>query len=79
MRFRCPEGVAALREQLDLTEVELNPGLVLFEVERPWPLRSDITELELPEDAATEALLRMRWRRPPRCSAPEPARGSPGS
>ena len=45
-----PEGaLAALREQLDLTEVELDPGLVLFEVDGPWPLRSDISDLELPE------------------------------
>jgi hypothetical protein len=56
-----PAGaVAALREQLDLTEVELNPGLVLFEVQQPWPLRSDITDLELPENGRADpgALLR---------------------
>ena len=42
--------VAALREQLDLVEVELNAGLVLFEVQATWPLRSDITDLDLPGD-----------------------------
>ncbi|MDQ2679349.1 MAG: glycosyltransferase family 2 protein [Actinomycetota bacterium] len=40
--------VAALREQLDLVEVELNAGLVLFEVQGAWPLRSDISDVELP-------------------------------
>ena len=62
-----PAGaVAALREQLDLTEVELNPGLVLFEVQQPWPLRSDITDLELPEDGRADpsALLRTALEAP---------------
>lgn len=46
-----PAGaVEALREQLDLREVELNPGLVLFEVVDPWPLRSDITDVDIPDD-----------------------------
>lgn len=43
-------AVAALREQLDLSEVELNPGLVLFEVGGTWPLRADITDAGLAED-----------------------------
>ena len=62
-----PAGaVAALREQLDLTEVELNPGLVLFEVQEPWPLRSDITDLELPDSGEADlgALLRTAIERP---------------
>jgi hypothetical protein len=55
-----PAGaVAALREQLDLTEVELNPGLVLFEVGEPWPLRSDITDLDLPESVDVQDLVAM--------------------
>lgn len=45
-----PDGaVAALREQLDLREITLTSGLVLFEVADAWPLRSDVTDLELPE------------------------------
>ncbi len=63
-----PEGaLAALREQLDLTEVELNPGLVLFQVDGPWPLRSDITELELPDrgDIALRDETQVALERPP--------------
>lgn len=56
-----PAGaVAALREQLDLTEIELNPGLVLFEVTETWPLRSDITELDLPDDGAADLAAQLR-------------------
>ena len=63
-----PEGaLAALREQLDLTEVELNPGLVLFQVDEPWPLRSDISELELPDggDVAQRDETQLALDRPP--------------
>ncbi len=45
-----PDGaVGALREQLDLSEIDLNPGLVMFEVADTWPLRSDLQGTELPE------------------------------
>ncbi len=63
-----PAGaVAALREQLDLTEIELNPGLVLFEVSDAWPLRSDITELDLPRSGRVDlaAQLGLSWTVPP--------------
>jgi GT2 family glycosyltransferase len=33
------EALAGLREQLDLEEVQINPGLALFRVSDPWPLR----------------------------------------
>jgi hypothetical protein len=56
-----PDGaLAALREQLDLSEVELNPGLVLFEVEGTWPLRSDVTDLELPDDGAADLSMQLQ-------------------
>lgn len=43
-----PDGaVSALREQLDLTEFELNPAMAAFRVNDPWPLRSDITDVDL--------------------------------
>lgn len=60
-------AVAALREQLDLTEIELNPGLVLFEVSDTWPLRSDITELGLPREGRVDlaAQLGLSWTVPP--------------
>ncbi len=46
-----PSGTeSALREQLDLTQVPLAPGASLFRVESAWPLRSDVTGIELPED-----------------------------
>ncbi len=59
--------VAALREQLDLVEIELNAGLVLFEVQDAWPLRSDITDLTLPErgDADPSDLLQVETPVPP--------------
>ncbi len=57
--------LAALREQLDLVEIELNAGLVLFEVQDNWPLRADITELDLPEDADTSAQLQSDLPVPP--------------
>lgn len=50
-----PDGaVAALREQLDLSEVELNPGMVVFELDGAWPLRSDVSGLDLPEPGEDE-------------------------
>lgn len=50
-----PDGaLAALREQLDLAEEELNPGLAFFEVEESWPLRSDITDTALPAGAGDD-------------------------
>ncbi len=62
-----PDGaVSALREQLDMSEVELNPGLVLFRVNDPWPLRSDITDLVVqnPEMGLAEVLA-AGWSAPP--------------
>ena len=46
-------ALAALREQLDLREIEINPGVALFttdvgESPTAWPLRSDVTDLGLP-------------------------------
>lgn len=56
-----PAGaLAALREQLDLTEVELNPGLVLFEVQDPWPLRSDITDLGIADGDESDLATQLR-------------------
>ncbi len=44
-----PSGVkASLREQLDLVELPVNPAVVLFRVPGAWPLRSDITKLQIP-------------------------------
>ena len=50
--------LAALREQLDLREIDINPGVALFTTDRAtdagddeataWPLRSDVTDLDLP-------------------------------
>jgi hypothetical protein len=46
-----PEGaLAALREQLDLREIEINPGVALFAAEGAWPLRSDVTGLAIPDN-----------------------------
>ena len=47
-----PAGaVAALRQQLDLSEVPLNPAMVVFRVDDPWPLRSDVTDAGLGDEA----------------------------
>ena len=46
-------ALAALREQLDLREIEINPGVALFAAEGAWPLRSDVTDLELPAGGLT--------------------------
>lgn len=44
-----PAGaLSALREQLDLVEVPTNPAVALFKNPGVWPLRSDVTKLELP-------------------------------
>jgi GT2 family glycosyltransferase len=43
-------ALAALREQLDLREIEINPGVALFDAGGSWPLRSDVTALDLPAD-----------------------------
>lgn len=52
-----PSGaVAALDEQLDLTRIPVAPGADMFEVAGVWPLRSDITDVELPKGAAPTAL-----------------------
>lgn len=40
-------AVDALREQLDLEEIPLNAAMAVFEVADVWPLRSDISDLEL--------------------------------
>jgi hypothetical protein len=48
-----PDGaLAALREQLDLREIEINPGVALFQTDASWPLRSDVTDLELPANGS---------------------------
>lgn len=62
-----PAGaVSALREQLDMSEVELNPGLVLFRVAEPWPLRADITDLAVPDgDVGLADVLAAGWSAPP--------------
>lgn len=53
-----PDGtVGALREQLDLSSIELNPGLSLFEVAGTWPLRGDLGQVELPADDEDPAQL----------------------
>lgn len=45
-----PDGaLAALREQLDLREIEINPGVALFQTDASWPLRSDVSDLDLPD------------------------------
>lgn len=47
-----PAGtLAALREQLDLAEIDLNPGMAVFEVSDPWPLRFDLDGAGPTEDA----------------------------
>jgi hypothetical protein len=44
-----PAGaLSALREQLDLVEVPTNPAVALFKNPGVWPLRSDVTKLDLP-------------------------------
>ncbi|MEX0767266.1 MAG: glycosyltransferase family 2 protein, partial [Microthrixaceae bacterium] len=60
-------ALAALREQLDLQEVEINPGVVLFETATTWPLRSNVTDLDLPEDGAQtlREQLGESWSEPP--------------
>ena len=51
-----PEGtLAAFDEQLDLTQIPVAPGAELYEVKGTWPLRSDITELDLPDDGVPSA------------------------
>ena len=62
-----PAGaVSALREQLDMSEVELNPGLVLFRVGAPWPLRADITDLAVPDgEVGLAEVLAAGWPAPP--------------
>ncbi len=48
-----PDGVeSALREQLDLDQIPLAPGASLFQVDASWPLRSDVTGLDLPGGGA---------------------------
>ena len=39
---------SALREQLDLDQIPLAPGASLFQIDAAWPLRSDVTGLDLP-------------------------------
>ncbi|KLR62391.1 putative glycosyltransferase [Actinobacteria bacterium IMCC26207] len=60
-------ALAALREQLDLREVEINPGVVLFQTGAPWPLRSNVSDLNLPSDGAPtlEQQLSNGWAAPP--------------
>ena len=36
--------------ELDLSEVPLAPGARLFRVNAPWPLRSDVSGLDLPDE-----------------------------
>lgn len=48
-----PTGtLTAFEEQLDLTRIPVAPGAELYEVADTWPLRSDVTELDLPDDGA---------------------------
>ena len=60
-------ALAALREQLDLREVEINPGVVLFQTGSAWPLRSNVTDLKLPANGAPslEDQLSNGWASPP--------------
>jgi hypothetical protein len=60
-------ALAALREQLDLREVEINPGVVLFQTGAPWPLRSNVSDLNLPSDGAPtlQQQLSNGWAAPP--------------
>ena len=44
--------LAALGEQLDLSELPVSPGAYLFKVSSSWPLRSDVTALQLPPNGA---------------------------
>ena len=47
----APEVVlASLREQLDLSEIAVPPGMALFEVGDTWPLRSDLSTLDDPPE-----------------------------
>ncbi|MHB1137563.1 MAG: glycosyltransferase family 2 protein [Microthrixaceae bacterium] len=46
-------ALSSLREQLDLQEIEINPGVALFATTESWPLRSDVTDLGLPGDGLT--------------------------
>jgi GT2 family glycosyltransferase len=72
-----PRGtVAALEEQLDLSRIPLAPGAALFRVSSPWPLRSDVTDLDLPADGAPSLADQLRL--PP--SSPPAVLGSgPGT
>lgn len=42
--------LSSLREQLDLSEVAVPPGMALFEVGDTWPLRTDLSDLDAPPD-----------------------------
>lgn len=49
--------LGSLRQQVDLSEVAVPPGMSLFAVEGAWPLRSDLSALEVPEGDLGELLL----------------------
>lgn len=73
-----PAGtVAALEEQLDLSEVPLAPGARLFRVNAPWPLRSDVSGLDLPDDGAPTIVDQLRL--PPTPAPPAVLGEGPGT
>jgi hypothetical protein len=53
-------ALAALDEQLDLAQVPLSPGAILYKVSSRWPLRSDVTSLDLPANGAPTAAAQLR-------------------
>lgn len=56
-----PSGaLAAFDEQLDLSQIPVAPGAEMYEVSGVWPLRSDITGLELPKGGASNAIDQLR-------------------
>lgn len=72
-----PAGaLAALGEQLDLSPMPVSPGASLFKVSSTWPLRSDVTNLDLPPDGAPTAAAQLRL---PPTSPPAVLGRSPGT
>ena len=72
------DAVAAMDEQLDLTQIPLGPGTQLFRTSEQWPLRSDITGLDVPAGGAPTLARQLASRSPGRrrCSAPVRGRSS---
>ncbi len=52
--------VAALEEQLDLSQLPFSPGAWLFRNAIAWPERSDVTDLPIPADGAPTAAAQLR-------------------